>query len=53
MVNLRLWWEDELSRADRTRLMKAIGYNGWEGTREERYAKLKEMHDYTFSEAGE
>ena len=45
MVNdLILWWENELSCDDRHKLFKAINYETWEGTREERHKKLAEMY---------
>ncbi len=44
MVNLRMWWEDVLTNSDRTMLMKAINYDGWEGSTEDRHEKLEEMY---------
>ncbi len=42
--DLIYWWEDDLSCDDRIKLMKAINYEGWEGTKEERHKKLEEMY---------
>ena len=53
MSNLILWWENELSCDDRTRLMKAINYDGWKGTREDRHIKLKEMHEFALQKGDE
>jgi hypothetical protein len=30
--------------------MKAINYDGWKGTREDRHIKLKEMHEFALHE---
>jgi len=53
MTSLISWWENEISGDDRTRLMKAINYGGWQGTTEERHTKLKEMYEFALQKNGE
>jgi len=53
MNSLISWWENKISHDDRTRLMKAINYEGWKGTTEERHAKLKEMYKFALNVKGE